>query len=210
MKLYQAILVSLLCHGILLLLSAGQFLPDVAFAPVQVVMSVNDQILPRADEAVSHPRSQPDNRQAKTATRTESVTPIKKATKQTALQEQHKSFHSSDTANNSTAHTANADSSRQHAQSYVISRLHRQINNYFVYPLLARRNGWEGKVILALDVNLNGQIQNVQVKAGSGHPVLDRSAISAVSRIPAIPDMPYWQGPSLLNIDIPVIYRLQG
>ncbi len=210
MKLYQAITLSLLCHGILLLPSTEQPLPDVAVAPIQVVLSVNEPKQLHTEKNISRPRLPSNNRQAQTASQAEPATVVNNtALIHPAPLKQHKPVQPN-MASDSTARTAKVDASRQHAQTYVISRLHRRIDNYFFYPLLARRNGWEGKVILALDINLGGRIQNVQVKAGSGHAILDRSALDAVSRIPAISDIPQWQGPSLLNIDIPVIYRLQG
>jgi len=210
MKLYQAIVLSLLCHGVLLLPSTEQPLPDVSVSPIQVVMLANNRPpLPQPD-ITSQTRTQSNEPQIKPHNRSVAETTKSSVASQSASQKLHRPAKIASKPDSSTESTVNAAVSRQHAQSYVISRLHHQIDNYFVYPMLARRNGWEGRVILALDVNLGGQIQNVQVKSGSGHPVLDQSALNAVSRIRAIPDMPYWQGPSLLNVDIPVIYRLQG
>jgi len=210
MKLYQAIVLSLLCHGVLLLPSTEQPLPDVTVSPIQVVLLANDQSQLNQPDPVKQTRKQIDKPQTKPHHRSvPAITEISAAI-QSDSQKPQRPAKIPPRPDSSTEFTIKAAVSRQHAQSYVISRLHHQIDNYFIYPMLARRNGWEGQVILALDVNLGGQIQNVQVKSGSGHPVLDQSALNAVSRIRTIPDMPYWQGPSLLNVNVPVIYRLQG
>ena len=48
------------------------------------------------------------------------------------------------------------------------------------YPMLARRNGDEGKVLLRVHVSAEGHAQEVQVQTGSGSPALDRAAREAV------------------------------
>jgi protein TonB len=210
MKLYQAIILSLLCHGLLLLPSTEQPLPDVTVSPIQVVILANDQSKVKQTDTTSQSRTQTHEPQTKPYNRSVTATTETSTSIQAVSQKPHRPAETPRKPDSSTGFKVIAAVSRQHAQSYVISRLHHQIDNYFIYPMLARRNGWEGRVILALDVNLGGQIKNVQVKSGSGHPVLDRSALNALSRIRTIPDMPYWQGPPLLNVNIPVIYRLQG
>jgi protein TonB len=50
-----------------------------------------------------------------------------------------------------------------------------------VYPRIARRRGWEGKVWLIAEVNKNGYVQAVQLEQSSGHGFLDQAAFEAVS-----------------------------
>jgi protein TonB len=68
----------------------------------------------------------------------------------------------------------------------IQSRIHRDFSRHFSYPMLARRQGWEGAVRLSYDVTPEGRVINVRVLASSGHPVLDRNAQNTLSRIPPL------------------------
>ena len=41
------------------------------------------------------------------------------------------------------------------------------------YPLLARKYGWQGKLILKVYVKSNGSVENVEIEKSSGYPILD-------------------------------------
>jgi protein TonB len=45
------------------------------------------------------------------------------------------------------------------------------------YPLAARDNGWEGDVLVRLEIAPSGEVSEVKVKRGSGHGVLDEQAL---------------------------------
>lgn len=209
MKLYPAIVVSLLCHSVVLMLWRGDSTPVNVPAPIQAVVVVNDQTQPVTEPPVS--KTSPVATRTKTSL---NATPSHPTTTLSSNQyvkseSRHVTRHES-VQEDIRRHTDHQRRSRQQAQSYVISHLYSRMENYFVYPALARRKGWEGKVILAMHINSGGQVQNVQVKTGSGYPLLDNSAVNALSQIRYIPDLPRWQGSGLLNVDIPVIYRLKS
>lgn len=44
------------------------------------------------------------------------------------------------------------------------------------YPPLAKRMGWQGKVLLRLSVEPDGRVGGVEIEKTSGYPLLDRSA----------------------------------
>ncbi len=48
------------------------------------------------------------------------------------------------------------------------------------YPLLARRRGEQGKVVLRVGVTPDGAASEVAVAASSGHPLLDAAAVRGV------------------------------
>ena len=50
------------------------------------------------------------------------------------------------------------------------------------YPTKARREGWEGTVVLKFWVTPGGSVKNIQVIRSSGYPELDRAAKSALSQ----------------------------
>ena len=50
------------------------------------------------------------------------------------------------------------------------------------YPEAARQRGWQGTVLLKLNVNEAGEVARVEVARSSGYPVLDGAAVIAVRR----------------------------
>lgn len=48
---------------------------------------------------------------------------------------------------------------------------------YKRYPLAARDNGWEGEVVVRLEVSASGELAELSVKKSSGYPVLDEQAL---------------------------------
>ncbi len=48
------------------------------------------------------------------------------------------------------------------------------------YPAIARRNGWEGTVVLELRVAEDGTLAEASIHASSGHDVLDRAALRMI------------------------------
>lgn len=51
-----------------------------------------------------------------------------------------------------------------------------------VYPLLARERGWEGTVVLHIELLANGTMGEVKVAESSGYPILDNAARDAVQQ----------------------------
>ncbi len=71
------------------------------------------------------------------------------------------------------------------------------------YPSLARRLGWEGRVVLSFVITLSGSIKEAQVVRGSGYEVLDQGALEALKE-----SVPFPHPPVEAQIKIPVVYRL--
>lgn len=82
---------------------------------------------------------------------------------------------------------------------YLKEAIQREIS----YPAVARRMGWEGRVVVAFVILPDGAVRDVRVVRGSGFPVLDRSAVEAVRSASPFP-LP----PEEAEILAPVIYRL--
>ncbi len=55
------------------------------------------------------------------------------------------------------------------------------------YPEVARRNGWQGTVVLKALIEENGQCSKLRVEKSSGHKILDYSAMNAVKNWKFIP-----------------------
>lgn len=71
-----------------------------------------------------------------------------------------------------------------------------------LYPLASRRKGEAGTVLLLVRIDAGGKVLEVSVRSTSGHPALDRSAVTAVSRWKFRPG-----APGLLLV--PVVFRLE-
>jgi len=48
------------------------------------------------------------------------------------------------------------------------------------YPLIARKNGFEGKVLIEVQISQQGKIKTILLKKSSGHSVLDHAAMEGV------------------------------
>lgn len=51
-----------------------------------------------------------------------------------------------------------------------------------LYPLIAKKSGWEGTVLVRVTVETNGRASQVDVSRSSGHKVLDAAAVKAIKR----------------------------
>ncbi len=60
---------------------------------------------------------------------------------------------------------------------YQAAYLHNPIPSY---PMVARRMGWQGRVVLSVEVLANGSPGQIKVQQSSGHEVLDDAALQAV------------------------------
>jgi protein TonB len=84
--------------------------------------------------------------------------------------------------------------------------LQQALARHFRYPLLARKRGWQGEVLLAFRLESDGRILDARIARSSGYRLLDRAALDALGRIKGI-DNGAQQG---LTLQLPVIYRLEG
>lgn len=55
------------------------------------------------------------------------------------------------------------------------------------FPLLARRRGWEGTVVVRFQVDTDGKVTEVEIAESSGRDLLDEEAVRAVKRRPFKP-----------------------
>jgi protein TonB len=77
-----------------------------------------------------------------------------------------------------------------------------------VYPQEAKEKGYEGEVVLRVELLINGRVGQIEIKKSSGYELLDHSALAAVKQwrfIPAKKDdvaIPLW-------VNIPIKFQLQ-
>ncbi len=81
---------------------------------------------------------------------------------------------------------------------------------FFSYPPIARLRGWEGKVLLGFNIKANGHINNVRIDQSSGYAILDFSAVNSLSNINNIQAARRWLNGRTVDLQLPVIYRLEN
>ncbi len=77
-----------------------------------------------------------------------------------------------------------------------------------VYPLAARRRGLQGGVLLTARIRADGSCAEVRLARSSGHPLLDRAAVTAVQQWRFLPAR-HGETPVDSWVNIPITFRLQ-
>jgi len=94
--------------------------------------------------------------------------------------------------------------------SQLESRLRQAMAPYFVYPLMARRNGWEGQVEVGLRVEADGHLSHLHITRSSGYRLLDNAALATLNGIETVPDAAGWLEGRHFDMVLPIEYRLIG
>lgn len=83
----------------------------------------------------------------------------------------------------------------------ALAEIRRRIESKKTYPLLARKNGWEGSVLVEIEFGGDGEFEGVRLLHESGFPILDRATLAAVKEAVPFPPLPG-------KVRVPVSYRL--
>lgn len=106
------------------------------------------------------------------------------------------------------AQTGDGGLTAQKAQQVYLNEHFTYIRNLIikrlVYPRIARRMGWNGRVILAFVVAEDGSVHSLHVRESSGYPALDNSAMETVKSV-----APFPRPPVAAEIVMPVQFQLQ-
>ncbi len=73
------------------------------------------------------------------------------------------------------------------------------------YPYIARKMGWEGKVIISFILTKEGKIEDLWIEKTSGYEVLDKNALETIQKVSKYFPIP----PLDVKIKLPVLYRLE-
>lgn len=76
-----------------------------------------------------------------------------------------------------------------------------------IYPQVARERGYEGTVVLDVEVLASGEAGAVRVLESSGHDVLDEAAVRALRQWRFRPAR-RWRHPVTFWVEIPITFRL--
>jgi protein TonB len=83
--------------------------------------------------------------------------------------------------------------------SFIRDTVERNIN----YPAIARRMGWEGKVLVAFLIDIDGHVENIRVIKSCGFKALDKNAIKTIERC-----APFPKPPLSAEVTLPITYKL--
>lgn len=86
--------------------------------------------------------------------------------------------------------------------------LRAKLTRYFRYPPLARRRGWQGRVVVSLSINGRGQLSHLKIAHSSGYPILDRAALHSLQQVGRLPGAGAWLGGRDVKVKLPVRYQL--
>jgi periplasmic protein TonB len=75
------------------------------------------------------------------------------------------------------------------------------------YPPMARENGWQGTVEIALDVAGN-RLRDVTVVRSSGYGVLDQRALEMARAVAPLPPLPEALARQDFKVQVPITFRL--
>lgn len=76
------------------------------------------------------------------------------------------------------------------------------------YPMIAKSRGWQGKVMLRVQVSAEGLSDSVAVETSSGHEMLDESAVEAVKKWKFVPAK-RGETPVASSVIVPIIFTLR-
>uniref|UniRef100_A0A7C4JSZ0 Energy transducer TonB n=1 Tax=Thermodesulfobacterium geofontis TaxID=1295609 RepID=A0A7C4JSZ0_9BACT len=87
-----------------------------------------------------------------------------------------------------------------------LSLISQIIQNNITYPYIARKMGWEGKVLISFVLTKEGKISFLNIEKSSGYKVLDENAIDTIKKVSKYFPLP----PLDVKIKIPISYKLHN
>ncbi len=72
------------------------------------------------------------------------------------------------------------------------------------YPYIARKMGWEGKVVVSFLLTKEGKVTNIKIEKSSGYKILDDNVIKTLKKCEK-----YFPHPPIdIKIKLPIVYKL--
>lgn len=96
------------------------------------------------------------------------------------------------------------------AHAAYLAILRGMIDQNKEYPLMARKGGMEGTVLVRFILHRDGTLKNAAVMRSSGRSLLDKAAVQSITRINRFPPVPETIRGSEVTFDLPVAYKLTG
>ena len=83
------------------------------------------------------------------------------------------------------------------------------ISKHKKYPKIAQMRGWQGEVIVELQLDGNGKIKSKKIAQSSGYEVLDKQALEMVEKALPFPIPPETLRSNNFTITVPVPFKLE-
>jgi len=77
------------------------------------------------------------------------------------------------------------------------------------YPRIAQMRGWQGEIVLNLEIDGQGNLIKSTIKKKSGFKVLDTEGINMVKRASPFPKPPKGLESRIFNVIVPISFKLQ-
>ncbi len=97
----------------------------------------------------------------------------------------------------------NPTSLRDHYVKANYSYIRDAVERRTSYPNIARKMGWEGKVLVAFTVCDDGQVEDIRIIKSCGFKALDKNAIKTIKQC-----APFPKPPVRAEVTLPITYRL--
>lgn len=91
----------------------------------------------------------------------------------------------------------------QQRYARTVNHIRGQVLRKLTYPAIARKQGWEGRLILSFILCADGSVEDLQVLESSGHKILDRAALQAVAA-----NTPFAGGYPRTEVKLPINFQL--
>ncbi len=195
---------SLLLHGMLALVWQA---PDVALRHPGSALQIS--LLPPHAREVHQSEAGASAGTTRVEPRTTITTPLRspQAALHTPVSVDAKSSAPGETKGAAAQHMAAQVAARAEG-SGLRRRITRALAQYFYYPPVAIRFGWQGTVRIGLRVNQRGTISHVHLVHSSGYAVLDAAALRSTQRIRSLGDLGPASRVQHFDLQVPVVYRL--
>jgi len=92
-------------------------------------------------------------------------------------------------------------------QEYLAA-LHRALQDAMKYPRRAKRRRLEGVALVEFTVYREGRLEGIQLREGSGFPILDEAALNTVRSIKQFKPIPEKLAKNMLTLAIPIRFEL--
>ena len=96
----------------------------------------------------------------------------------------------------------------QYLESYS-SLLANAIAKYKQYPKIAQMRGWQGTVIVDLEIDNKGAVISVKIKKSSTYEVLDNEALEMIKKASPFPAPPESLRGKNFNVLVPISFKLE-
>ena len=161
-----------------------------------------EKILPQKEEKISREDPLPEAAELSRPIEAETSVPEPVMQPQVSARGSNIPVQTLDSAGASTSAVSDQEMELHYVKAHFIY-IKKIIEKNIKYPPMARRMGWQGKVVVSFIVCSNGEVENLQVVESSGHAQLDKNALQAVKRVEPFP-----RPPVRVKLILPVTYKI--